>query len=64
MSDVIRPFRDRVRNIMKIDNGLGIFIAIRIKGETSIILPYLKNKNMYKNMELNKKYSIKELGLE
>jgi len=64
LSDVIRPFRDRVINIIKIDNRIGIFIAIRIKDEESIDLPYLKNKNMYKGMEINKEYTLKELGLE
>ncbi len=64
LSDVIRPFRDRVINIIKIDNGIGIYIAIRIKDEASICLPYLKNKNMYKGMEINKEYTLAELGLE
>src|SRR5690606_26720304 len=61
LSDVIRPFRDRVIFIKKIRSGLNEWISIGIKGETSTYLPYLKNKNMYKNMELNKEYTLKEL---
>lgn len=63
LGDVVRPFRDRVRNIVKIDGVVGIYISIRIKGEASIDLPYLKNKNMYKGMEVDKEYTLKELGL-
>ena len=64
LSDVIRPFRDRVINIIKVDNRIGIYISIRMKGEANIDLPYFKKGTMYKGMEINKEYSLKELGLE
>lgn len=67
LSAVIRPFRDRVEYIKKV-GGNREFIEITINDKyfyfDNINLPYFKKGTMYKGMELNKKYTLKELGLD
>lgn len=75
LSAVIKPFRDRVKDIVKYKyescdtkrNGEYIGIHLSRIGHTDIIettyLPYFKLGTMYKGMELNKKYTLEELGL-
>ena len=77
LSAVIKPFRDRVEYIKKVGttNSDNQFIFIRLKmydcednepestKYEDIDLPYFKANTMYKNMEGNKKYSLKELEL-
>ena len=64
LSDVIRPFRDKVGYVVKNPYGDAEFITISIIGDNKILLPNFKKGTMYKGMELNKEYSLKELGLE
>ena len=62
LSAVIKPFRDRVKFIAKrimFDD----YICIGLNDE-AISLPYFKKGTMYKGMELYKKYTLKELGLD
>ena len=68
---VIRPFRNRVVSVKKVEcsnNSYFYFINIKIISELSpsrkenIFLPYFQNE-MYKGMELNKEYTLEELGL-
>ena len=77
LSAVIKPFKDRVCYIQKVEttNSDNQFIFIRVKRYDcednepestkyeDIDLPYFKANTMYKNMKGNKKYSLKELGL-
>ena len=70
LSVVIKPFRDRVCYIKKVEttNSDNQFIFIRVKrydceDNEDIDLPYFKANTMYKNMKGDKKYSLKELGL-
>ncbi len=67
LSAVIRPFRDRVEYIKKV-GGNREFIEITINDKyfyfEHINLPYFKKGTMYKGMELDKKYTLKELGLD
>lgn len=65
LSAVIRPFRDNVGLIGKCKNKRGEYIWIDFKDfESNIIyFPTFKKGTMYKNMELYKNYSLKELGL-
>lgn len=68
LSAVIRPFRDRVKNIMKHFSGNYEFICIFLKHiekdfNEDICLPYFKTNTMYKEMIPNKKYTLEELGL-
>lgn len=67
LSAVIRPFRDRIEYIKKV-GGNREFIEITINDKyfyfDHINLPYFKKGTMYKGMELNKKYTLKELDLD
>lgn len=63
LRNVIRPFRYRVKYIMK-DFGCNTeYIHIRLVDDDLINLPYFKQNTMYKNMELDKKYTLEELGI-
>ena len=69
LSAVIRPFRDRVECIVKIDfedNKSYITILIKsIKKNTieNFSLPFFETNKMYKGMEDEKKYTLEELGI-
>ena len=68
LSDVIRPFRDRVDGIKKEKHIYGekikIYYDIKLNEINYMSLPYFEKGTMYKNMEIYKKYTVKELGLE
>ena len=72
LSTVIKPFRDRVIYIKKIDMYLGCnkydeYILGELCNKDDVIdtfaLPYFPKGIMYKGMETNKKYTLDELGL-
>ena len=72
LSAVIKPFRDRVEYIKKIDMYLGcnkdveyIFGDLGNKDDAvdAFLLPYFPKGSMYKGMETDKKYTLEELGL-
>lgn len=63
LSAVIRPFRDRVRFIAKRSNDEE-YIFISIKSDASLPFPFFKKGTMYKGMEADKKYTLKELDLD
>ena len=62
---VIRPFRNRVLNIQKKSNStFKEWISILIKDHEVISLPYFeKSSGMYQGMEIDKRYTLEELGL-
>ena len=62
LSNVIRPFRDKVEGIKK-GSYAREFIKIYIKEDEPIILPYFEKGTMYKGMKKNKEYTLKELEL-
>ena len=62
LSAVIRPFKDRIEFIAK-RRMFDDYISIGLNDE-AISLPYFKKGTMYKGMELYKKYTLKELGLD
>ena len=68
LSNIIKPFRHRVISIAKIGYNDRYFIAIRIQSKFTLSkmehtdLPIF-NTDMYKGMENNKDYTLKELGL-
>lgn len=63
LEGVVRPFRDRVRYVIKnINCSSQCYIGIRLEQE-SIALPYFEENTMYKGMEIDKRYNLKELGL-
>lgn len=69
LSNVIKPFKHKVKEIRKNeicnseDNQKEEYIIIYIKNDYPINLPNFKNNTMYKNMEINKEYTLEELGL-
>lgn len=74
LKSIIRPFKDRVVSIEKRKNinseGTFYYIGIIVKNiaidgfSEAIYLPYFKPESkMYEGMELNKEYTLKELGL-
>lgn len=61
---VIRPFKTMVLFIKKTCNCGGFkWIEIAVEGNRTIALPGFKSDEMYKGMELEKEYTIEELGL-
>ena len=62
---VIRPFKDNVETIRKLFSPTKgkYYIQIRYKDEPSTNLPYFESKEIYKNMETDKKYTLEELEL-
>ena len=70
LSAVIKPFRDKVKNIIKFSCAMNShsYIEIVYDDDTwgkdmAIIMPPFKKDTMYKNMKLGEKYTLKELGL-
>lgn len=72
LSAVIKPFRDRVVYICKVEgDDCSQFISIKAKkydydeenSNEYIDLPYFREDTMYDNMEVGKEYTLEELGL-
>lgn len=64
LKNIIKPFKSRVKCISKETTCIRnhyIFIDL---GSDDIALPIFSNKTMYKGMEADKKYTLKELGLD
>lgn len=73
LAQVIRPFKDKVIGIRKSDSwsieGIEYIIikCIHINPKlpsNDIFLPFFEEGTMYKDMKINKYYTLKELGLE
>lgn len=68
LTSVIKPFKDKVKSISKKEDYTGAeYIRITLfekQNKEDINLPDFKPGTMYKNMELEKRYTLKELGLE
>lgn len=62
LKGVIRPFRESVRSIAKSDIYKDEVICIDTK-KRYMAFPPFKAGTMYKGMELNRKYTLEELGL-
>lgn len=63
---VIKPFRDRI-NYISLKNSYDnddVYIIVHLEYNDSMTLPNFKKETMYKNMKLNKRYTLKELGLD
>ena len=69
LQGVIAPFKDRVIYIKKVKFNIeNEHICIYVKGPESytpiaMVFPNFEVGTMYKDMELNKKYNLEELGL-
>lgn len=62
LSAVIKPFRDKVEYIKKIDCACEEYIHIQLNRDW-IILPHFRTGTMYKGMEVGREYTVEELGL-
>ena len=62
LSSVIKPFRNEVLDIQK-KSTYCEWILIIMKNHERICLPFFEEGTMYKGMEENRRYTIKELGL-
>ena len=64
LSSVIRPFRDRVKCVKKEkDTNKREYINIVYDNDWLIPLPFFEKNTMYKDMELDKEYSLEDLNL-
>lgn len=65
LSAVIKPFRKRIKSIQKAyHSGNSAYIIITMNKCEHIFLPYFNlNSGMYKRMEINKEYTLKDLEL-
>lgn len=64
LSSLLKPFKSDVVSINKIKVGkCNAFLFIKINSYNSFSLPSFKSEKMYRNMELNKEYTLEELGL-
>lgn len=63
LSDVIRPFRNEVRGIIKEKLNDKNWISIDFKNDACMDFPNLDKKDDYKNMKIGKMYTLEELGL-
>lgn len=63
LSNIIKPFRNKVEYIRKSCHDNKYYIKIYIKNDSTIVLPDFEKNTMYKCMETDKEYSLKELGL-
>ena len=62
LGNVIRPFKDEVNALVKMSISKREYICIKLEKDC-VYLPYFTKDTMYKNMEVNKEYTLKELGL-
>lgn len=60
---VIRPFKDDVEYISKYRDRSGAHIVIKLYFEQPVIFPCFDEDMKYRGMELEKKYTLEELGL-
>ena len=69
LSNIIKPFRNRVEYVTLCSRCITFFVRICVKtvsannGVEYVDLPRFEVNTMYKNMEINKRYSLEELGL-
>ena len=64
LSNIIRPFRDKVTYIQKNSCIIKEYIVIKIEEDFTMVFPFFEKGTMYKGMESDKKYTLSELGLE
>lgn len=69
LSNIITPFRNKVDYVQLCSNGITCFVRICVKyysyrkNVEYVNLPRFEINRMYKKMEINKQYSLEELGL-
>ena len=63
LSNIIKPFRNKVEYIVKETSSDNEYITISIKNDSDLSFPNFKKGTMYKGMEEDKEYTLEELGL-
>lgn len=69
LSNVIKPFRDRIKYVMKEETRIEEWISITMETwynleiEDYLILPNFQTGTMYKGMDTARFYTLEELGL-
>lgn len=64
LENLLRPFKDRVLYVTKNScSNQREYLDIDLEVYECINLPFFKENTMYKGMEVNKEYTLKELGL-
>ena len=65
LKNVIRPFKDKVSYICKNKTVISKkeWIRVIFKADLNIDFPSFEEGTMYKGMEINKEYSLEDLGL-
>ena len=65
LSAVIKPFRDKVKSIIKFKDNYYTeeYIYMFIEESDNAVLPRFEKGTMYKGMKVNKRYTLEELGL-
>lgn len=64
LKSIIRPFKDKIRRISKETTLSGEYYIYIDLDDDSISLPNFKKGTMYNGMEEDKRYTLKELGLD
>lgn len=64
LKNVIKPFKSRIKYISKETAYMDDYYIHIDLGNDDIALPFFKKETMYKGMELEKQYTLKELGLD
>lgn len=64
LRNLIKPFRKDVESIIKKENNKGYeWVRILIKDNEPLLLPGFEKGTMYKGLELDKNYTLEDLGL-
>ena len=65
LSNVIKPFRDKVSHICKRESSYSgmEWIQVGIKDDVNLDFPNFEKGTMYKGMKLDKEYSLEDLGI-
>ena len=67
LKNVIRPFKDRIIYVKKLQSTAYRKIAylyVAVKDDSYMMFPRFNKNTMYKNMKINKEYTLEELGIE
>ena len=63
LSNVIKPFRDKVKSIKKGRSKTKEYIAINLASNEIICFPYFEKGTMYKKMQINIEYTLEGLDI-
>lgn len=65
LTAVIKPFKEKIKCVQKFSApGRKEYIGVVLKSEETIYFPCFDEGTMYKQMKINRKYTLKELGLQ